>query len=381
MCRASVSPRNLHPPYLLCVVAFLCLGAVPARALTIGQRIQASQAANVRDAPAGARISTRALGDTGTITDGPVSGSLTQGGTVYVWWRVDWDTGVDGWSFQDGLAPVPVEGAELLYGVDVSRWQGDIAWGQVAAADITFAFCKGTEGGDFTDPQFTANMTNGRAAGVLMGVYHFARPLNNPALDEARHFVRTATPYLLAGGMLPVLDLESGDTLGKAALSAWTRTWCREVERLTTLRPVIYTSRSYAANFAENDLNTWPLWIAVPGFAPGAAVSGIGPWTRWTFQQYSWTGRVPGIGSGSVDVDLDAFEGGLADLAAYQIPVITHTITASSLPVTDAVPGTALTGNATIESPVPRKLLLGAAFYPAGSGSGAVSDNAGATTW
>ncbi len=42
-------------------------------------------------------------------------------------------------------------------GVDVSRRQGAIDWGAVAADGISFASVKSSEGGDLTDVRFTEN--------------------------------------------------------------------------------------------------------------------------------------------------------------------------------------------------------------------------------
>src|SRR5207302_823289 len=76
-----------------------------------------------------------------------------------------------------------------VLGIDVSHYQGTINWPAVFASGERFAFEKATEGVTYTDPKFVTNMLAGKAAGVLMGAYHFARPLNNSAADEAAHFL------------------------------------------------------------------------------------------------------------------------------------------------------------------------------------------------
>lgn len=344
-------------------------------AIAIGGRVEASQNTNVRAAPAGTLLGTRAIGDTGTVLEGPVTATLP-GGSPLVWWRVDWDTGVDGWSFENGLASLGGGTQDLMLGIDVSHWQGAIDWPAVRAAGKEYAFCKATDGASGVDSYLSTNAANGRAAGVLMGMYHFARPLSNPALTEARHFVKTIRPWLLQNNLRPVLDVESGDSLGKAALSAWVRTFCQEVERLTLLRPIIYMNRNYAANYMEADLALYPLWIATPGFTAGSSVAGMGPWADYTFQQYSWTGRVPGIGGGTVDVDLDAFRGTPATLATWQIPAISQAITAVTVAANPAQPGTTVTLTLSTTATHTRPVLVGASLFPAGSSTGGLSDPA-----
>lgn len=374
--RRSTSTPHYPVRRLLLTLVLMLVTAGSASAFVVGDRVRAGQAVNVRNAAAGSAIGQRVIGDAGRITDGPVTAALP-GGSLFIWWRVDWDTGVDGWSFENGLVlEAPVD-ANLVYGIDVSRWQGSINWPVVSAEGKSFAFCKATEGSDYTDPQFHANAAGGRAAGVLMGMYHFARPLNNPALTEARFFASSIRPYLLQGNLVPVLDLESGDTLGRTALSAWSRTFCQEVERLTLLRPIIYTSRNYASTYLESNLAIYPLWIAVPGFTPGSNVAGIGPWTNWAFQQYSWTGRLTGIGSGTVDTDLNAFRGTLADLAPYQIPSISQSITAATVTPVVAARGLNVMVQAGTTATHARPILMGATIFPAGTGTGGTSHAAG----
>ena len=111
------------------------------------------------------------------------------------------------------LIAAPAE-AELIDGIDVSHWQGDIDWGQVHGSGVEFAFIKATESTAFVDSKFNFNMLSSRAQGVLSGPYHFARPdtgQSNPldAANEAMHFAATIRPYYESGGYLrPVIDLE-----------------------------------------------------------------------------------------------------------------------------------------------------------------------------
>ena len=358
---------------------FITLSAltIPGWAYVNGDRVQAVQAVNVRNAPAGSVVTQRLIGDLGTITNGPVTATL--GATSYVWYQVDWDTGGDGWSFTGGLGAAPSTPVSLVYGIDVSRWQTSINWPAVYADGKRFAFCKATEGTSMVDPWFTINAVNGRAAGVLVGFYHFARPLDNNPITEARHFVKTAAPYLIQGNLLPVLDLESGESLGRSALSMWAKDWLGEVQRLTQLRPIIYINRNFAANYMTPDLAAWPLWIAAPGFGAGTPVAGIGAWTDWTFQQYSWTGRVNGVGGGAVDTDLNAFRGTVADLVPLQIPAINQAITSVLAAPAITAPGTHTYFAVGTTASQTRVVLVDAVLFPAGSSTGGIRDKAGET--
>lgn len=206
--------------------------------------------------------------------------------------------------------------AQSVLGIDVSHHQGNINWTQVAAAGKVFAWVKATEGITYTDPNYTANMSNGTTAGVVMGAYHFARPLSNSAVSEANHFVSVAGAYIATGNLPPALDLEDPPggsltaSMSSAALTTWAETWMSTVQNATGITPVIYTSSSIAA-YVGSSLNIYKLWIAKPDGNPNTAPTGLGVWNpNWLVKQYSWSGTVSGISSA---VDLNVFNGTIND--------------------------------------------------------------------
>ena len=89
-----------------------------------------------------------------------------------------------------GLPHVWTDGATTmtatLFGVDVSHYQGTINWHAASAAGVAFAFCKATEGTTWTDPNFAANHGAAKAAGLVVGGYHFLRP--GGATAQAKHY-------------------------------------------------------------------------------------------------------------------------------------------------------------------------------------------------
>ncbi|AQT43495.1 lysozyme [Bartonella apihabitans] len=59
-------------------------------------------------------------------------------------------------------------------GIDVSHHQGEIDWHKIKSQNISFAYIKATEGGDFKDPQFKKNWDHALEAGLRVGAYHFS---------------------------------------------------------------------------------------------------------------------------------------------------------------------------------------------------------------
>ncbi|HTL31434.1 MAG TPA: glycoside hydrolase family 25 protein, partial [Tepidisphaeraceae bacterium] len=189
-------------------------------------------------------------------------------------------------------------------GIDVSHYQGTINWASVAADGKKFAFQKATEGISYVDPTVGTNTSGAKANGILVGVYHFAHPDTDTAASEAAHFLSGAANYIKAGFLQPVLDLEDGASIGKAALSQWTNDWCNAVKNAIGVQPIIYCNTNYATNYLNSTVAQWPLWIANWSTAYGDPTTTgkppTGVWSNFTFWQYTSSGSVSGI-SGRVD--------------------------------------------------------------------------------
>src|SRR4051794_37554911 len=132
--------------------------------------------------------------------------------------------------------PIPRVLAARPLGIDVSSYQGNITWPNVAAAGISFAWAKATEGTGYQDAYFIGNQNNGKAAGVLMGAYHYARydlhTGTSGAGAEAVYFWNFARNYIQGDGksLMPMLDVEASTSgYTPATLAAWINQWCQTV--------------------------------------------------------------------------------------------------------------------------------------------------------
>ena len=217
-------------------------------------------------------------------------------------------------------AAVPALGAgDDLGGIDVSHFQGQISWSDVAADGVDFAIAKATEGRLYQDDQYARNKEKAEAQGIAFGAYHFASPdtTANDAVLEADNFVDTAA--LGPGDLRPVLDLEKTGGLGTKKLRSWVKAWLAEVESRVGAKPIIYTSPSFWHDKLGNSRwfanNGYALWIAHWHVAtprvPARNWAGAG----WTIWQYDNCGSVAGI---TGCVDLDRLNG--MDIDALRIP-------------------------------------------------------------
>lgn len=218
-----------------------------------------------------------------------------------------------------GLIPGAVQG------VDVASYQesGGIDWPQAAAAGITFAAVKATEGDYYVNQYARADLTAARAAGITVLAYTFAIPngggYSASPVTQANYLIAHAAD---AGGDVPplALDIEYDPYIGddhtnvcyglsQAAMTSWISAFSARVQAVTGQPPYIYSTTDWwtKCTGSATALAADPLWIAsYPGSAspspsPGALPAG---WTAWNEWQYTSTGTVAGIpDAGHTDLD------------------------------------------------------------------------------
>lgn len=238
------------------------------------------------------------------------------------------------------FAAAPMAVAQRPLGLDVSYWQGNLSqanWNSVHANGWDFVSVRAThysapgetDAHGSPDPYFVQNVTRARTAGMLSGAYSFVRNTIRDPITEADFFLTYAAPYITAGYLRPMLDLEDGTAVvGATNLSAWTNAWLDRVQQRTGVEPTIYCNSNYAKNYLNSTVASRTLWLANWGqlngdpqtMNPPAGATGVFSPT-WVFWQYSNQGNgtgvpVPGI---SARVDLDVFNGTYDELRGYVI--------------------------------------------------------------
>lgn len=199
-----------------------------------------------------------------------------------------------------------------VHGIDISRWQGNINWGQVRGSGISFAFMKATEGGDHTDPNFMRYWREAGNARIPRGAYHYYYFCRS-GTEQARWFIRNVPRE--RGSLPPVLDIEWTNSR-----SCPRRPSPHEIKQQASIfldivgrhygqRPIIYTTVDFYHENRLGDLRG-EFWLRSVAGHPRH----VYPGQRWAFWQYTGTGIVPGIRG---DVDLNAFAGSAGDWARW----------------------------------------------------------------
>lgn len=159
-----------------------------------------------------------------------------------------------------------------LYGIDISHhnWhliqeneRQERGWLYNMACD-GFVMMKATEGRTFDDPRFMDYIkligeTNIRFDFASAGAYHYARPENNLAAVEARHFVDRIGS--LAGCLVLALDVE-GRALEYPNIDKWCFEWLEAVKAMTGVKPLVYCQRSALKLFDRVPAGDYGLWLA-----------------------------------------------------------------------------------------------------------------------
>ena len=203
------------------------------------------------------------------------------------------------WAFTAGLwrFHYPSAARYPVVGVDVSHHQGEIDWAAVRSHDVTFAYLKATEGGDFVDAMFERNWRESARSGLARGAYHFYSLCRDPE-TQAENFLRTvpAEPSALP----PVLDLEFGGNCGRRPPAA---SVCRDVQRFVERveaamgRPILFYATDEFLAAHQNCLPKRQQWARAIVLTPSH------DWILWQFADRA---RIPGIAG---PVDLDVFQG------------------------------------------------------------------------
>ena len=190
-------------------------------------------------------------------------------------------------------------------GIDVSKYQGNIDWGAVAASGINFAIIRvgyrgSSSGALVQDPYFKKNISGATKAGIKVGLYFFTQAVNEAeAVEEASMAMSLASGYKVTYPIFIDTESASGgraNGLSKSARTAVVKAFCQTV-RNGGYKAGVYASKSWYANqLNASALNGYCIWVA----QYNSSCTYSGKYDMW---QYSSKGRVSGI-KGNVDMNI-----------------------------------------------------------------------------
>lgn len=187
--------------------------------------------------------------------------------------------------------------------IDISQWQGNIDWN---AVNVPIAIIKmsGGDAGLYTDSKANQNYYGAKAAGKLIGGYHFAG--GGDPVNEADFFIAAMSPLEENDVLVLDWEIEHRDPVG------WCTAFVNRVHDRTGVWPLFYTNGSrlnqYDWSPVRNNCGTWVAWY---GQDPEGNLPISG---NYVMHQYTSNGSVPGIAG---RVDLDAWFGTIDQFKKY----------------------------------------------------------------
>ncbi|MDR1136434.1 MAG: glycoside hydrolase family 25 protein [Clostridiales Family XIII bacterium] len=208
-----------------------------------------------------------------------------------------------------GKRPVYIQadGSQALLGIDVSRYQEEIDWAQVAGDGISFAMIRmgyrGYGNGSLnTDEYFAANISGASAAGLRTGVYFFSQAITSQeAVEEADAVLAAIAGYNVSFPIVFDMEEISGakartDSLTKEDVTAIAAAFCERIRR-AGYTPMIYANpKWFVSRMSLEQLEDYDKWLAQYYKTPAFPY-------EFSIWQFSSTGSVAGI-KGNVDMNL-----------------------------------------------------------------------------
>ena len=202
--------------------------------------------------------------------------------------------------YEDGIK-------KTVFGIDVSKYQGDIDWETVKAYGVEFAIVRvgfrgNREGTLELDPYFHQNMEGAIKAGIPVGVYFFSQAINETeAIEEASFVLEQIKDYNVT---YPVIfDTEQmasakarANDLSRQLRTDITKAFCETIDA-AGYHPMIYANtKQLLMGIDLEQLTEYDLWFAYYG-------SDLQFPYQFEMYQFSQEGTIPGI-KGAVDLNL-----------------------------------------------------------------------------
>ncbi|HBN56174.1 MAG TPA: glycosyl hydrolase family 25 [Lachnospiraceae bacterium] len=193
---------------------------------------------------------------------------------------------------------MPASPGEQQEGIDVSQWQGNIDFEQVAASGIQAVYIRSSMGSSYVDPYFEQNYQRAKAAGLKVGFYHYVTArTDSQARYQAQFFVHTVRDKEFECRL--AMDFEDLIGLSGTEANQIGLAFIQAVEAYSGKGAVVYSDVPNAQSVFGGGLTEYPLWVAAYGQSLDTVQVN---WSSWAGWQYTDQGEIPGI-SGVVDRD------------------------------------------------------------------------------
>ena len=190
-----------------------------------------------------------------------------------------------------------------IKGIDVSAWQGDIAWSTVVDYGMDFAILRITEAGNVIDSKFERNFAGCEQYGIPVGVYKYSYAMNIAEVQsEARKVVSVLNGRKIQFPVFLDLEWNNQRVLGAEGVHRLAEAF-EEIITAAGYKFGIYCNVDWYNTMICSHLKKYDFWIArYPSNDDGWLQERLRPsvGVGW---QYSSKAKIPGI-NGNVDRDV-----------------------------------------------------------------------------
>lgn len=157
--------------------------------------------------------------------------------------------------------------AEKPFGIDVSRWQGNINWDAVAVNEkkVLFSGIRATISWGYVDSWFNRNWAEAKRVGIARAAYHILYPGVAPK-SQMDNFLKAVGDDF---GELPmVLDIELSHHKSPQEITNSILQCATIIETKTGKKPILYSRASFIDQFVTAKrspgvwLNQYDWWLA-----------------------------------------------------------------------------------------------------------------------
>lgn len=159
-----------------------------------------------------------------------------------------------------GNAEAVTSHGAIAQGVDVSKYNGEVDWGQVKNAGMEFAFIKAGSTKSGVDPQFAYNMTQANAAGLRTGVYLYSYAVTpQQALEEAQQLLQWIDGYTVNYPVVFDIEDKCHKKLSDQQLIDIINAFCMTIDA-AGYYPAVYSSKNMFTG--KLSITGWDKWVA-----------------------------------------------------------------------------------------------------------------------
>ncbi len=202
-------------------------------------------------------------------------------------------------------APIAPSTGGPIYGIDLFHEDDVQSWAEMLSNGYVFAILKASQGLS-ADPLFASRFAAAKAAGLIVGAYHFYSTSSDQA-SQAQFFSNLCQSVGYDKTDIPLcFDFENSSGNYSSSDGANCQAFLQELASISGRIPLLYMSDSVPGELGNPSwMSNYPWWIARYGASPK------NPYIFW---QQSGSASIPGLGNPG---DKNIFNGSVADLQQW----------------------------------------------------------------